>query len=57
MEVRDGGRRYWGTLRTYLDGYVWLFWSDHTWPFYHGHFKQRTLDRKEAMQKFIAWLP
>jgi hypothetical protein len=57
MEVHHDGRRYWGTLKVRLEGCDWSFWSDHKWPFHHGHFTQRRLDRKEALQKFFDWLP
>lgn len=57
MEVKHKGRRYWGTVDADRAGVRWRFWSDHRWPFYHGHYTQRQLDRHDAMRVFIDWLP
>lgn len=56
-EIRHKGHRYWANFTDTPWGIVWFFWSDHVWPFYHGHYAQRTLDRREAYEQFLKWLP
>ena len=51
FQVIHKGRRYWA----HRIGRRYKFWSDHWWPFYHGHFD--TDDREEAYRAFIDWLP
>ena len=57
FEVIYKGRRYWAHLLALPGGCRWTFWSDHNWPFYHGHFDQRVIDKHEAYEQFISWLP
>jgi hypothetical protein len=57
FEVFRGGYRYWASLKAVPGGVRWQFWSSHKWPFYHGHFTQRVMDRDEARDKFLAWIP
>jgi len=57
FEVIHKGRRYWAHLFAIRGGYRWNFWSDHKWPFYHGHLDQRVIDKQAAYKQFIAWLP
>lgn len=57
FEIFYKRRRYWASLVAMPDGVMWKFWSDHKWPFYHGHFKQRVIDKDEAYEQFIDWLP
>jgi hypothetical protein len=57
MELRHKGKRYWCSVDVGVDGVLWQFWSSHKWPFYHGHYKQRHLDHRDAWDQFIKWLP
>lgn len=51
FQVIRNGRRYWA----HRIGDRWNFWSDHNWPFYHGHFD--TDSREEALKMFREWIP
>ena len=58
LDVTYRGHRYWCSGPTMTRaGYTWKFWSDHKWPFYHGHFQQTKFDREEVINAFITWLP
>lgn len=57
FEVKHKGQRYWAHLLGGPEGWKWNFWSDHKWPFYHGSYTQKALDRREAHEVFIDWLP
>lgn len=53
MEVKHKGRRYWVSRGPYVGWYS--FWSDHKWPFYHGHFQGDDPDK--VWEAFVSWLP
>lgn len=51
------GRRYWASMHALPDGVLFKYWSDHRWPFYHGWYKQRVIDRDDAIRHFLEWIP
>lgn len=59
FDVTRKGYRYWATLERRLsDGKPQLrFWSSHKWPFYHGNYTPDVLEREDAWQHFIDWIP
>ena len=59
FDIRHKGFRYWATLERhpYTGQIWWRFWSSHKWPFFHGSYMQKTVNREDAWQHFIGWLP
>lgn len=74
MEVFDpvSGHRFWASgPRRLGDQFVYHFWSDHDWPFYHGHVSLPAREgpwfgwgaspaeqrSRAAHEQFLAWLP
>lgn len=59
FEVFHDGHRYWATMKRIQDKFRFQFWSDHDWPFYHGHYDQKAnaLNPDEAWKQFVGWLP
>jgi hypothetical protein len=51
LEVIHKGRRYWA----HRVGRRVNFWSDHRWPFYHGHID--SFEDDEVREGFYMWLP
>ncbi len=51
LEVIRNGRRYWA----HRIGLRVNFWSDHSWPFYHGHIDSHIDSAVTAA--FYKWVP